>query len=57
MERLTKQEEKLKEQISMYKVQTLAQAEETRAARDALAEVGKYMMFETNNIIMPYPLC
>ncbi|XP_007234483.4 coiled-coil domain-containing protein 40 [Astyanax mexicanus] len=38
VERLVKQEEKLKEQINLYEVQTLAQAEETQAAKDALAE-------------------
>ncbi|XP_062852644.1 coiled-coil domain-containing protein 40 [Trichomycterus rosablanca] len=48
VERLTKQEEKLKEQISMYKVQTLAQTEETRAARDALAEA----QMEMDSLIM-----
>ncbi|XP_072538881.1 coiled-coil domain-containing protein 40 [Salminus brasiliensis] len=38
VERLVKQAEKLREQIGLYEVQTLAQAEETQAAKEALAE-------------------
>ena len=39
MERLTKNKEKLTEEITMYEVQTAAQSEETQAAREALGEV------------------
>ena len=39
VERLTKHMERLTEQISMYEVQTLAQSGETKAAKEALAEV------------------
>ncbi|XP_017548392.2 coiled-coil domain-containing protein 40 isoform X1 [Pygocentrus nattereri] len=38
VERLVKQVEKLREQIALYEAQTLAQAEETRAAKETLAE-------------------
>ncbi|KAK3575399.1 hypothetical protein QTP86_025805 [Hemibagrus guttatus] len=38
VERLMKQEEKLKEQIALYEVQTLAQTKDKHAVRDALAE-------------------
>ncbi|XP_031419648.1 coiled-coil domain-containing protein 40-like [Clupea harengus] len=38
VERLTKNKEKLTEEITMYEVQTAAQSEETQAAREALGE-------------------
>ncbi|XP_058258248.1 coiled-coil domain-containing protein 40-like isoform X2 [Hemibagrus wyckioides] len=38
VERLMKQEEKLKEQIALYEAQTLAQTKEKQAVRDVLAE-------------------
>ncbi|XP_060736400.1 coiled-coil domain-containing protein 40 [Tachysurus vachellii] len=38
VERLIKQVEKLREQIALYEVQTLAQTKDKEAARDALAE-------------------
>uniref|UniRef100_A0A4W4EIW8 Coiled-coil domain containing 40 n=1 Tax=Electrophorus electricus TaxID=8005 RepID=A0A4W4EIW8_ELEEL len=43
VERLTKQEEKLREQIARYETQTLAQAAETRAAKEAVAEAQMEM--------------
>ncbi|XP_076871589.1 coiled-coil domain-containing protein 40 [Brachyhypopomus gauderio] len=43
VERLTKQEEKLREQIALYEAQTLAQAAETRATREAVTEVQMEM--------------
>ncbi len=39
MERLEKEMERLTQQIAMYEVQASAQAEETRAAKEALSEV------------------
>lgn len=39
MERLTKDMERLTQQIAMYEAQTSAQAEETQAAKEALSEV------------------
>lgn len=39
MERLTKDTEKLTQQIAMYEAQARAQAEETQAAKEALYEV------------------
>lgn len=43
MERLTKDLEGLTQQIGMYEVQTIAQAEETKAAREAHSEVTHIM--------------
>ncbi|KAM6971912.1 coiled-coil domain-containing protein 40 [Aplochiton taeniatus] len=43
VERLTKQLERLSEQMALYEVQTMAQAEETRAAREALTEAQMEM--------------
>lgn len=39
VERLTKHVEKLSEQISLYEVQIIAQADQTKAAKEALSEV------------------
>ncbi|MGH0128960.1 UNVERIFIED_CONTAM: hypothetical protein FKN15_057803, partial [Acipenser sinensis] len=38
VDRLTKEVDKLREMIAMYEVQTVAQAEETKAAKEALSE-------------------
>lgn len=40
MERLTKDNEKLVEQIALYEAQTRAQAEDTQAAKVSLSEVN-----------------
>lgn len=39
MERLTKELERLTQQIAMYECKTSAQAEETQTAKEALSEV------------------
>ncbi|XP_035602715.1 coiled-coil domain-containing protein 40 isoform X1 [Oncorhynchus keta] len=43
VERLTKHMERLTEQIALYKVQTIAQSEETQAAKEALSEAQMEM--------------
>lgn len=43
MERLTKDNEKLVEQIAMYEAQTRAQAEDTQEAKVSLSEVNRIM--------------
>lgn len=43
MERLTKDNEKLVEQIALYEAQTRAQAEDTQAAKVSLSEVNCIM--------------
>lgn len=43
VERLTKDNEKLVEQIALYEAQTRAQAEDTQAAKVSLSEVNRIM--------------
>lgn len=43
VERLTKDDEKLVEQIALYEAQTRAQAEDTQAAKVSLSEVNCIM--------------
>lgn len=40
MERLTRDMEKLSEQIALYEAQASAQAQETQAAKEAFSEVS-----------------